>query len=306
MDLLDKSIILELMTNSRVSCQELAEKSNSTRGVVRKRINKLKEKGVIYEYSTWYSLAMIDAQFVFGHVTVNQQLGKEDLVRELVQHPMIHAVIPVVTGDIVFHANVVGTDGLSELGSSIRKLDNVDEVELHLIQFDRGRKAELKKIHFNVLSALFMNSRISVAEISRRTNLSPRRVKRALDEIVSGGGIVLAIARNPALGSGLSFYVKIRWDERMSDAKELIEHIEREFPVETWESYISASDSVLFTRMFVEHIKNVETVSNTLSGFDEVKELETLVFYPARISPILTRDRLEEDIVKAGFDICHQ
>lgn len=306
MDLLDKSIILELMTNSRVSCQELAEKYNSTRGVVRKRINKLKEKGVIYEYSAWYSLAMVDAEFVFGHVKVNQQLGREDLVKDLVQHPMIHAVIPVVTGDIVFHANAVGTDGLSELGSSIRRFDNVDEVELHLIQFDRGRKVELKKIHFNVLSALFDNSRISVAEIARRTDLSPRRVKRALDEIVSGGGIVLAIARNPALGTGLSFYAKISWDERKSDAEKLVDRIEKEFPVETWESYISASDSVLFTRIFVEHIKDVEAISNMLSKFYEVKTLETLVFYPARISSILTRDKLGEDIAKAGFDVCRR
>jgi DNA-binding Lrp family transcriptional regulator len=217
---------------------------------------------------------------------------------------MIHVVIPVTTGDVVFHAIAIGTDGLSELGSSIRKLDSVDEVELHLIRYDRGRKVELKKIHLQVLSGLVENSRISVAEIARRIGLSPRRVKRALDEIVSEGGISLAIARNPALGSGLSFYSKIRWDERKSDAEKLIERIEREFPAETWESYISASDSVLFTRLFVEHIKDVETISNVLSRYDEIKALEILVFYPARISSILTRDRLMEDIVNAGFDIC--
>lgn len=305
MDLLDKSIILELMTNSRVSCQELAEKYNSTRGVVRKRINRLKDKGVIYEYSAWYSLAMINAEFVFGHVKVSQQLGKDALLEVLVQHPMIHAVIPTATGNILFHANTVGTDGLSELGSSIRKLDNVDEVELHLIQTDRGEKVELKKIHLQVLSALFSDSRISVSEIARKTGLSPRRVKRTLGEIESGSGVVLAIARNPALGSGMSFYIKIRWDERLTDAKKLVERIKKEFPVETWESYISASEALLFTRFFVGHIKDAEIVSSKLSKYEEIKALETLVFYPARISPIMTRDRLQEDIVNAGFDICY-
>jgi DNA-binding Lrp family transcriptional regulator len=304
MDLLDKSIILELMTNSRVSCQELAKRFNSTRGVVRKRINKLEQMGVIFEYSAWYHLAMVDAEFVFGHVRIGQEMGREALVQELVQHPMIHAVIPVVTGDIVFHGIAVGTEGLSELGSTLRKLDNVEEVELHLIQYDRGKKVELKKIHLEVLSALFQNSRISVAEISRRTNLSPRRVKRAIDEIEAGGGISLAIARNPALGSGLSFYAKIGWDERKSDAKRLLERIETEFPVESWESYISASDARVFTRFFVEHIKDVETISNALLRYEEIKTLETLVFYPARISSILTRDKLMKDIVEAGFDIC--
>jgi len=304
MDLLDKSIILELMTNSRISCQELAEKYNSTRGVVRKRINKLEEKGVIQEYSAWYSLAMVDAEFVFGHVRVQEQLDKEELVRNLVQHQMIHAVIPLVTGDILFHANVVGSEGLSELGSSIRKLDNVEDVELRLIRSDRGSKVELKRIHMQVLSALFENSRISIAEIARKTTLSPRRVKRALDDIISGGGIVLAIARNPALGSGLSFYAKITLDERKSNAENLISRIEKEFPAETWESYVSASDPVLFTRFFVNHIKNVETISNKLSGFGEIGALETLVFYPARISSVLTRDRLGEDIIKAGFNVC--
>ncbi|MFW9794229.1 MAG: winged helix-turn-helix transcriptional regulator [Candidatus Thorarchaeota archaeon] len=304
MDVLDKSIVLELMNNSRISCQEIAGKYNSTRGVVRKRIKKLEESGVIMEYSAWYSLAMVNAEFVFGHVKVNQQRRREDIVQNLVHHPMIHAVIPLATGDIIFHGNVVGTKGLSDLGTSIRKLENVNEVELHLIQFDRGRKVELKKIHLQVLSALFYNSRISVAEISRKTNLSPRRVKRALDEIESSGGIVLAIARNPAFGSGLSFYIKIQWDERISDAKKLVKRIETAYPAETWESYISASDSVLFTRFFVEHIKDVETISNDLSRFEEIMVLETLVFYPARVSSILTRNRLGEDIVKAGFELC--
>ncbi|MFW9908397.1 MAG: winged helix-turn-helix transcriptional regulator [Candidatus Thorarchaeota archaeon] len=305
MDLLDKSIILELMTNSRISCQEIAEKYNSRRGVVRKRISKLEERSVIQEYSAWYSLAMVDAEYVFGHVRVTQEGKREDLVRELVQHSMVHAVIPLATGDILFHAIVVGTNGLSELGSYIRKLENVNKVELHLIQVDRGKKVELKKIHLQVLSVLFQNSRISVAEIARKSSLSPRRVKRVLDEIVTGAGIVLAIARNPALSSGLSFYTKIGLDERLSDAKRLIERIERAFPVETWESYVSASDSILFTRFFVDHIKDAEKISNELSKYNEIKTLETLVFYPARISSILTRDRLREDIVNAGFDVCY-
>ncbi|MFW9975602.1 MAG: winged helix-turn-helix transcriptional regulator [Candidatus Thorarchaeota archaeon] len=305
MDLLDKSIIFELMKNSRISCEEIAGKHNSTRGVVRKRINKLVERGIIHEFSAWYSLAMIDAEFVFGHVKILQQREKEDLFKELIRHPMIYVVIPLATGDVIFHANVVGTEGLSELGSHIRKLENVDELELHLIQSDRGRKVELKRTHLHVLSALFENSRISIAEIARKTSLSPRRVKRALDEIVSGEGVVFAIARNPALSSGISFYAKIKWNERETNAKKLIGWIEKEFPVETWESYISASESVFFTRFFVEHIKDVEKISNSLSGFSEVKIIEILVFYPARISSIPTRDRLGEDIIKAGFDVSY-
>ena len=99
-------------------------------------------------------------------------------------------------------------------------------------------------------------------------------------------------------------YAKIGWDERKSDAKRLLERIEREFPAESWESYISASDALVFTRFFVEHIKDVEKISNALSGFGEIKTLVTLVFYPARISSILTRDKLMKDIVDAGFDIC--
>ncbi|MHA2079477.1 MAG: winged helix-turn-helix transcriptional regulator [Candidatus Thorarchaeota archaeon] len=305
MDILDKSIIMELMTNSRVSCQELAEKYNSSRGVVRKRINKLVEKKIIQHYSAWYHLAMVDAEFVFGHVKIGLEMGRETLVRELVQHPMIHVVIPVVTGDIVFHAIAVGTEGLSSLGSSIRKLDNVEKVELHLVQADRGNKVELKKIHLQVLSALFENSRISVAEIARRTGLSSRRVKRALDEIEEGHGISLAIVRNPALGSGLSFYAKISWEERKSDVKILLERIEREFPAETWESYISASAPVIFVRFFVDHIRDVETISNALVEYEEIEKLETLVFYPARISSVLTRDKLREDIIEAGFDVSY-
>ncbi|MHA2312471.1 MAG: winged helix-turn-helix transcriptional regulator [Candidatus Thorarchaeota archaeon] len=303
MDLLDKSIILELMTDSRVSCQELADRYGSSRGVVRKRINKLQERGVIQQYTAWYSLAMMEATFVLGHVRLSQQLSREEIVKQLDKHPLIHAVVPTATGDILFHSIVVGVDGLAELGSSIRKLDDVDDVELHLIQSDRGRKVELKNIHLNVLAVLIENSRLSVAEISRRTGLSPRRIKKSLDEIVTDGGIVLAIARNPALGSGVSFYMRIVWDEKKADVQNIMKHMEQTFPAEIWESYVSASDSVLFTRFSVEHIKEVERVSNAISQFEEVKALETLVIFPARISMIISRARLREDILNAGFDI---
>ena len=72
MDLLDKSITLELMFNSRMSCQDLAKRCNSSRGVVRKRIKSLAEIGVIEHFTLWYSLAMVDAYFVLGHIKIKK------------------------------------------------------------------------------------------------------------------------------------------------------------------------------------------------------------------------------------------
>lgn len=304
MDLLDKSIILELMFNSRMSCQDIAEKYNSSRGVVRKRIRRLQEIGVIEHFTAWYSFAMIDANFVFGHIITEKTVDREKLLKTLEQNPMIHVVIPLSTGDILIHALAVGVDGLSNLGASIRKLRGVNEADLHLIRMHRGKKVDMKDIHLRVMGALFKNSRISMAEIARRAGLSPRRVRRVLDELVSGHGVVFGLARNPALGSGISFYLKIVWDDRKSDAKKIMEWLRRSFPRATWEPYISASAPVMFTRFIVEHIIDVEIISNALTGFEGLKSVETLIFYPARISSILTRERLKEDILSAGYEIC--
>jgi DNA-binding Lrp family transcriptional regulator len=292
------------MYNCRISCRELAEKYNSSRGVVRKRIKKLVNLGVIEHFTVWYSPAMIDANDVFGHIRLGMNVEREKIHRALEENPMIHGVAPVTNGDIIILAVTIGVDGLADLGSSIRRLEGVEEAELHLIQSDRGKKVDMKKTHLRVLSALVQNSRLSGAEIARRTGMSPRRVRKILNEIMSGGGIVFGIARNPAHGTSLNIYLKTRWDEKKTSYQSIIEKMQQQFPEATWESYPSASDPVLFTRFVVEHIKDLETISNSVAAFDGVKTVETLVFYPARISSILTRERLIEDVIRAGFEIC--
>ena len=145
---------------------------------------------------------------------------------------------------------------------------------------------------------------MSGSEIARRTGLSPRRVRRLLHEIISSKGVVFGIARNPARGSGINFYLKIVWDDKVSNAQNLIKKIQAIYPEATWESYISLSAPVFFTKFVVEHIKETESISNLISEFDEVKSLETLVLYPARISSILARECLRKDILEAGYEIC--
>ncbi len=304
MDLLDKSIILELMYNSRASCQDLAERFSSSRGVVRKRIERLQDIGVIEHFTAWYSLAMIEANLVLSHITTDQQTEKVEILGSLEQNPMIHVVIPTVTNDVVVHAEAIGLDGLSNLGVSIRKLRGVDKAELHPIQFNRGRKFEMKRIHLRVMSALFLNSRLSGAEIARRTALSPRSVRRALNEIVAGQGIIFGIARNPGAESGLHFYVKTTWDDRKTEAEAIIKKTQQIFPEATWESYVSACNPTLFTRFFVRYAKDAERISSAISGFEGVESIENLVLYPARVTSSLSRERLKDDILNAGFSFC--
>ncbi len=304
MDLLDKSIILELMYNSRASCQNLAEKFSSSRGVVRKRIERLQDIGVIEHFTAWYSLAMIEANLVLSHITTDQQTEKDEILRNLERNPMIHAVIPTVSHDFVVHAEAISLDGLSNLGVSIRKLRGVNKAELHPIQFNRGKKFEMKKIHLRVMSALFLNSRLSGAEIARRTALSPRSVRRALNEIVAGQGIIFGIARNPGAESGLHFYVKTTWDDRKTEAGAIIKQTQQIFPEATWESYVSACSPTLFTRFFVGYAKDAERISSAISGFEGVESIENLVLYPARVTSSLSRERLKDDILNAGFSFC--
>ena len=301
MDLLDKSIVIELMFNSRISCQDIAEKYNSSRGIVRKRIKKLQEIGVIEHFTAWYSFAMVDANYVFGHISLDKTADKENVLKFLEKNSMIFVVIPMTSVDVVVHSTAIGIDGISELGSSIRKLDGVEEAELHIIQVNRGKKTELKKTHLRVLSVLFKNSRLSSTEIARKTGLSPRRVRRIIDEIITDGAVVLGTVINPAAGSGINFYAKTRWDERKSDSKTIAQKTKEIFPIAIWESYTSVSEPVMFTRFVVEHIKDVERISDTITQLEGVTSNQTLVFYPARISSILTRERLKEDILGEGF-----
>lgn len=303
MDLLDKSIILELMFNCRMSSQELADKYNSTRSVVRKRIKKLKEIGVIQKFSMWYSFEMIDGYFVFCHIRLKDSAKKKIVYSALENNPMIHVIIPTVTRDVIIHGMVIGVNGLSQLGTALRSIEGIHNVEMHLLQGERRKLTPLKNIHFRVLAPLLENSRLSGSEISRRTGLNPRRVRRIMDEINASGCVIFGLERNPILGTGIHFYMRVSWIDSKATYCDIIDELKRRFPESVWESYVSASEPIFYTRFAVEHLKDVEIIDNEVSELEEVESVEILILYPARISSIFARERLMEDIITAGYSI---
>ncbi|MHA1937326.1 MAG: Lrp/AsnC family transcriptional regulator, partial [Candidatus Thorarchaeota archaeon] len=167
MDLIDKGILSDLLENCRITYEELSRKHGISANAVKKRVQKLEESGVIHCYSIRLSLAMLDAQFLFGLLQTDGSQDEEAFVNKIGENPSIVAAAAYSDGYYALLAEYVSTVELMELGSHLRTLDGVEDVELHTLVSKRGTKTDLSTNHLRVLYYLRKNPRISIVDLAR-------------------------------------------------------------------------------------------------------------------------------------------
>jgi DNA-binding Lrp family transcriptional regulator len=282
LDVIDKRILLELDSNCRITYQDLADIVNLSANAVKKRVARLLEIGVIERFIAILSLEMINADMVVGLVHTDGSEFQEQFINEISQHDDVIQVSPVACGMgglyCVF-AIVIGSSGLSELGSFLRGLDSVDQVNLHVIIYPRGRKSEFTPLQLRVIKHLIDEPRMPVVEIAKLSGLTSRRVRKILDELQKEEAISLAILWNLGAEGLTDAFVRIEWDEKKTTHKEISNWLSQEFPLEYWSPFVSAMSPVLFARFVFEKLERIEFISRKIREADFTNSISTLVIY---------------------------
>ncbi len=282
MDIIDKKIIQMLNTNCRTTYQDLGSNLGISANAVKKRVQKLLDGGVIIGYRVLPSLAMMNANLVFALVQCDGSENSPELMNQIGNTPVFHHVSKIVStegGTYYAIGWYVGLRQLSEVGQHIRGLDGVERVEIHNLLWERGNSLELTKLHLRVLKQLKKDPRMASQDVARNAGITTRRARRAIVELVESGAFLFRTRWNMSTGEQTQFLVRIHYEESEVSGQDVVDWLWKEFPMEFWEPYVSASEPVVFANFVTDTLRDAERVSERVGEASFAKSTSTYVSY---------------------------
>jgi DNA-binding Lrp family transcriptional regulator len=299
-DPIDKGLLMDLTRNCRTTYESLAQKYGLTATAIRQRVINLVEAGVIQEFTIYLSPAMVGTEHVYVLLSTDGSLG-EDLIDKIGENPNVLLAGFLSTDICSVYADYVGTSGLSELITYLRTLEGVTDVMIHHLLVARGERIDFKKLHLRVLGCLFEDPRMSAAEISNRTGLTTRRVRRVLHQLTDGVAVHFTIRWNPNAADATAFMSEIHYDESQVSAHEVLSKIQKQYSDEFCEEYcwVCATEPIVFAVFLVDHHRRAEHITYEIRNYSCVGSITTLIPYPTKKYDGLRRRRLREILKEA-------
>ena len=316
MDAIDRKLLWELHDNCRTSYETLSRVLGISANAVKKRVAKLIDTGIIYNYTIMLSLDMLNSEVLYGLIYTDGEEQAQDFINQVGANPMIHVVGSIASltgGAYIISAQYIGSQGLAELGRFIRGLNHVSEVELFplLIPQDHAdleafpirsprTEREFTKTELKVLQCLLEDAKMSISDIANRTGLTARRVGRTIQQLMDRG-VMFSVRWNLSAGGLDTVIIRIRVDEQQMPISEVSEWLRSKFPDEFWLPYISAKEPLVFAIFVVLNMQVAEHIAHTIKDAPFVKSIAVSVQFSETKFPWLGELKIKEMLRNAGL-----
>ena len=316
MDTLDRKLLWELHENCRASYQKLSSVLGISANAVKKRVAKLIDTGIIYNYTIMLSLDMLKSEVLYGLVYTDGEEIAQEFINQVGVNPMIHVVGSIASlsgGAYVISAQYIGSQGLADLGRFLRTLDHVLKVELFplLIPKDhadlqmlpiRSKQTggEFTKTELKVLKCLVDDARMPISDIAYHTGLTARRVGRTIQQLMDRG-VMFSVRWNLSAGGLDVVMIRIRIDEHKKSIGEVTEWLRSEFPDEFWLPYISAEEPLVFAIFVVPNMQVAEKIARVIKQAPFAISIAVSVQFSETKFPWLGEIKIKEMIKDAGL-----
>jgi DNA-binding Lrp family transcriptional regulator len=288
LDILDRAILWELDNDCRISYEKLGRKLDLTANAIKRRIDNLIESGVLVKFMVIPAPAMINFDHVFALISTDGTEDVDKFVDALGSSEIIHhvSVFASIEGGAYHVAgSYAGTHMLSELGSYIRSLEKVKNVEIHPTLERRGQKFELKKLHVKVLHCLIENPRMTLSDVAKQAGITARSARRAIQELKDSKSINFTVRWNLAASGYVSFFNRVEFNEKKTSRDEVVEWIRTEYKESFWRCYISATAPVILPAFVVDDLRKAGEISASIGRAEFIKSTTTMVSYSTKKFP---------------------
>ncbi|MFW9966693.1 MAG: winged helix-turn-helix transcriptional regulator [Candidatus Thorarchaeota archaeon] len=291
MDNIDKAILLDLSHNCRMPYQSLARKLDISSNAVKKRVDRLIQEGVIERFTIELSLEMFGGDVALCVLETDGTENEHEFCDTLGENPMVGIVGPTSGSMYMVFASYVGTAGLAELGTFLRRQKPIKDVELIPLIFPRGKKAKYSKSHLRVLNTLVKDARMPVTKIAKETGLAARSVRRLINEIIQGEGVRLSLSWDLNAGDGIAMIAKTEWIPEKTDISDMIGFFISNFP-EFYTPIIAASEPVIFASFVGPNLKRLDEIALQIKKSKKVKSVVSIFGRPSSSYPDLKQYEL--------------
>ncbi|MFW9846357.1 MAG: winged helix-turn-helix transcriptional regulator [Candidatus Thorarchaeota archaeon] len=302
MDLIDKRILTELTRNCRISYQELSSKIGYTATAARNRVENLIEIGTLYSFTIRPTLNSMNANVAVALVDTDGQEPPTSFLDSFGENESIGEVNPIATKDGGFYliiSDYIGANGIIKLGSFLRKLDHVEKVDIHPVITDplfHGNSVEFKPLELRVMKCLSQDARMSVTELSDKSNLTARRVRKILKSLQEDGGVNFLIRWNTAAAGATRFFLPIAYNPKDANHEGVVDWLHEKYPIEFWLYFISTNAPIIFASFSADSIEEARKISLEVQENPVVSSSDTWICYPPRKFKTYPERWLEEKL----------
>ncbi|NHJ14181.1 MAG: winged helix-turn-helix transcriptional regulator [Candidatus Thorarchaeota archaeon] len=302
MDSVDKGLLMDLTKNCRITFESLAQKYNLSPNAIRRRVLNLIETGVIEEFTVYLSPAMVGTEHIYALLSTDGSRG-DDLIDEIGEHPNILLAGFLSTDTCSVYADYTDNADLAKVLTYLRNREGVTEVRVHHLLIEHGERIAFKKMDLKVLACLYEDPRMSAAEISSRTGIATKRVRRLLSELSEGAALYFTIRWNPNAADAAAFMSEIEYNESDTSAQGVLDELEKQYPTELCREFcwISATEPTLFAVFLVDHLRRAEHITHEIRKNPSIASISTLLPYPTKKYDGLRRQRLREMLEGANL-----
>jgi DNA-binding Lrp family transcriptional regulator len=219
MDETDIRLCQMLFANSRTPVRELADNLNISIQATHRRMQHLKQDGVIRRYISLLSVEYLRTGRVYasGTTAIGDYM---ELKRLLIENDMVYVVL--VAGESLLNISFIPR-GMNDLDTIAKYLKDTIRIQSPVISIESqvrfggttlNRKytgpAELSPVDYRVVHALQGDSRKAIEDIANELNLSARTVKRHLNRMIDDGAIEFGLDWNPGYSTGITSLMMVK------------------------------------------------------------------------------------------------
>jgi len=219
MDETDIRLCQMLFANSRMPVRELADRLEISIQATHRRMQRLKEEGVIHRCISFLSVEYLRTCRVFasGRTEIDDY---GEVKRLLGENDMVYVVL--VAGEDFLNISFIPR-GMNDLDAIVTYLKDKIRIQNPTISIESQVRfgdnllnrtysgpPELTAVDYRIVHALQGNSRKAIDEIAEELNLSTRTVTRHLDSMIDDGAIEFGIDWNPRYSTGITSIIVVK------------------------------------------------------------------------------------------------
>jgi DNA-binding Lrp family transcriptional regulator len=265
-----------------------------TANAIKKRVKKLIDDGTIHRFVVHLSFAMIDAEAFLAILTPKDPNIEDQILNQIVENSHVFSAGSLSDGTCIVFAEYEGEDGKSDFEKFLKCVNNVAHIELHTLHSPRGNKVEFKPLQIRILKSLVEDPRAPATTIAKQTGLTPRRVRKIIQQLLDGGGVNFVTRLNLNLGPGVIYYAQIRWDASLGSHHDIETWLEKEFSGQYFDSHVSATAPMMLSLFVIDRLRDAESMSRAVSQNPMIKSVKTIFPFPTKKNVRLQKLRLEE------------
>ncbi len=315
MDVVDKRILQLLNDNCRASYEELGKQVGLTRAAIKKRVDRLNEKGVIERFTVELSRMMVGYDWYWIEIETDGSETTDSLIDAISQHPMVFVLNRLGGNRFLIFGQIVGPSGAYNLGRYLRSISCVVDVNMErLIAVENtsmtnagflslGKKETLTTRHLRILGCLVIDARMSIAEISRQTGYSSRSIKKIIQELYDTRAIMFTLYLSPCACGNTDFYLHMEFNEEKVKPTDIVVWLDSNFNLEYWNSWLLTTRPIMRNFFSVQSLNIIEDITEEVRNLTYVNSVEPIIKYPNKIFDSIGRTKLLE-LLESNEVVC--